>query len=280
MSNSSRLSGGIFLFASLAGIAGPLGAQVLPSLQDSTHRRGKPLFTLDDALLGAGFAGLTVAMFPADKAAARHLRSPSSSQNRFIANTTTGFETIASPGSLIIGSGMYVVGKLTHHHELADVGLHGTESVLVGSTITKIIKDLAGRSRPFVSDATDPRDWKFGGGFSSDDRQSFPSGHTTAAFAAASAVTSEVKRLYPHMTWIAGPALYGGATMVGLSRMYHNKHWASDVALGAAIGTFSGIKIVRYSHNHPDNPLDRRMLGIIVEPNGEGGELAGVTLAW
>ena len=86
--------------------------------------------------------------------------------------------------------------------------------------------------------------------------------------------------MYPHMTWIAGPALYGGATMVGLSRMYHNKHWASDVALGAAIGTFSGIKIVRYSHNHPDNPVDRRMLGIIVEPDGEGGELAGVTLAW
>src|SRR6476620_9922913 len=141
MSRYSRLSGGILVFASLTGIAGSLCAQV-PSLQDSTHRRGKPLFTLDDALLGAGFAGLTVVMFPADKAAARHLRSPSSSQNRFIANTTTGFETAASPGSLIIGSGMYVVGKLTHHPELADVGLHATESILVGSTITKVIKDL------------------------------------------------------------------------------------------------------------------------------------------
>ena len=54
--------------------------------------------------------------------------------------------------------------------------------------------------------------------------------------------------------------MYGGATLVGLSRMYHNKHWASDVALGAAVGTFSGLKVVRYSHAHPDNKVDRVML--------------------
>jgi hypothetical protein len=250
-------------------------------MQDtSMHRAGRPLFTVDDALLAAAFTGLTVAMFPADKAAARHLRSPSSSQNRFIANTTTGFEVMADPGSFIIGSSMYVVGKLTHHHELADVGLHGTEAILLGTSITKVLKGVAGRARPYLSDGTDPRDWKLGGGFTNSDRTSFPSGHTTAAFAAASAVTSEVKRMYPHLTWIAGPTLYGGATMVGLARMYHNKHWASDVALGAAIGTFSGLKVVRYSHNHPENVVDRKLLGVMVAPNGEGGELAGISIAW
>ena len=55
--------------------------------------------------------------------------------------------------------------------------------------------------------------------------------------------------------------MYGGATLVGLSRMYNNAHWASDVALGAAIGTFAGLKTVRYSHAHPDNPVDRLVLG-------------------
>ena len=74
--------------------------------------------------------------------------------------------------------------------------------------------------------------------------------------------------------------MYGGATLVGLSRMYHNKHWASDVALGAAIGTFSGLKIVRYSHNHPGNPVDRRLLSAMVQPNGNGGELVGLSLQW
>ena len=65
--------------------------------------------------------------------------------------------------------------------------------------------------------------------------------------------------------------MYGGATLVGLSRMYHNNHWASDVALGAAIGTFSGLKVVRYSHAHPDNKLDKFILGATVVPNANGG---------
>lgn len=247
---------------------------------DTTHKAGKPVFTRDDGFLALGFAGITVAMFPADKALARRLREPSSSENKFIANVTTGSETLAHPGGLIVSSAAYVVGKVIHRRTLADVGLHSAESILLATSLTGVAKDLAGRSRPFVSNGTDPKDFKFGAGFKSDDRKSFPSGHSTAAFAAASALTSEVKQWYPHATWVVGPVFYTGATVVGLSRMYHDKHWASDVALGAAVGTFSGIKVVRYSHNHPENPVDRRLLGVIAGPNGEGGDLVGVSIAW
>jgi membrane-associated phospholipid phosphatase len=72
--------------------------------------------------------------------------------------------------------------------------------------------------------------------------------------------------------------MYGGATLVGLSRMYHNKHWASDVALGAAVGTFSGLKVVRYSHAHPDNKVDRVMLRAFIAPDGAGGGHLGFSL--
>jgi membrane-associated phospholipid phosphatase len=65
--------------------------------------------------------------------------------------------------------------------------------------------------------------------------------------------------------------MYGGATLVGLSRMYHNRHWASDVALGAGIGTFSGLKVVKYSHSHPDNLFDRIILRTSAAPDGRGG---------
>ena len=247
---------------------------------DSARKAGKPVFTGDDALLALGFVGITVAMFPLDKSAARRLRSPSSSENQFINGTTKGIEVIADPGSIVVGSAMYVAGRLTNHRTLQDIGLHMTESIVVGSGVTAVLKGALGRSRPFVTDATDPRDFKFGKGFGNSDRQSFPSGHTTAAFAAAASVTSEMKRVYPGSTWIVGPVMYGSATMVGLARMYHNKHWASDVALGAAIGTFSGLKIVRYSHNHPGNPVDRRLLSAMVQPNGDGGELVGLSLQW
>jgi membrane-associated phospholipid phosphatase len=85
-----------------------------------------------------------------------------------------------------------------------------------------------------------------------------------------------VQRMWPRYTWYVGPVLYGGATLVGLSRMFHNVHWASDVALGAGVGTFAGIKVVRYSHAHPDNFIDRVILRTSIMPDGRGG---GV-LAW
>ena len=62
--------------------------------------------------------------------------------------------------------------------------------------------------------------------------------------------------------------------------MYRNEQGARDVALGAAVGTFSGLKIVRYAHNHPDNPVDRRLLKAMIEPNGNGGELVGLIVPW
>ena len=247
-----------------------LQAQIT-SNPDSLKKAGKPLFTHDDALLALGFVGLTIAMFPVDKSVARRLRSPSSNENQFIGRVTTGTEYLADPGTIVVGSGMYLVGRFTHHHTLADVGLHTTEAIVLGSGVTMLLKDVLGRSRPFVSNATDPRDFKFGAGFGDADRQSFPSGHTTAAFAAASSLTSEIHRVYPHLTWFAGPVLYAGATTVGLARMYHNKHWASDVALGAAIGTFSGRKVVQYQHGHPGNRLDQIMLGTSLTPDPHGG---------
>jgi len=72
--------------------------------------------------------------------------------------------------------------------------------------------------------------------------------------------------------------MYGGATMVGLSRMYHNKHWASDVALGAAIGTFSGQKTIQYLHARPRNWVDRVLLGTSIGPAPNGGLAFGWSL--
>jgi membrane-associated phospholipid phosphatase len=259
--------------------AGQLNAQSV-SNPDSLKKAGKPLFTHDDALLALSLAGLTVAMFPADKWVAGRLRSPSSGENQFIGRTATGFEIIADPGSIVVGSAAYLIGRFSSHRQLEDVGLHTTEAIVLGSGVTMVLKDVLGRSRPFVTNSTNPRDFKFGKGFGNGDRQSFPSGHTTAAFAAAAAVTSEMHRLYPNYTWISGGVMYGSATMVGLARMYHNEHWASDVLLGAGIGTFSGLKVVRYSHNHPANRIDRWLLRTSIAPNGNGGELVGMSIPW
>ena len=246
--------------------------------RDTAHReRRQTLFTHRDAILAGGFVGLTVAMFPFDERFARQIRQDSTF-NRLAQNGAVGFETIAAPGAYVIGGGLYLIGRLAKKPDLADFGWHGTEAVVLANGVTGFLKGVLGRSRPFVSNATDPRDFRFGGGFSTAERQSFPSGHTTTAFAAAAAVTSEIRRLRPRALPYVATVMYGGATLVGLSRMYHDKHWASDVALGAAIGTFSGLKVVRYSHAHPDNMVDRVILRAVVAPDGRGGGYLGFTL--
>jgi hypothetical protein len=66
-------------------------------------------------------------------------------------------------------------------------------------------------------------------------RQSFPSGHTATAFMTATMLNKEYGHLSP---WI-GVGAYTVATGTGLMRMANNKHWLSDVMVGAGIGIIS-----------------------------------------
>jgi membrane-associated phospholipid phosphatase len=123
----------------------------------------------------------------------------------------------------------------------------------------------------------DPHNFQFGRGLHKEQYRSFPSGHSVAGFAAAATVTEETRRWWPGTQWYIGPVMYGGAALIGASRMYNNKHWASDVIIGAAIGTFAGQKIVRYHHvANPKNRFDRWLLGVTATPDGAGG----ARLAW
>lgn len=270
--HASRITRAASLAAwSLLLLSSAAGAQRPTLTTADSAAAARPLFSSRDAVVAAGFAGLTVAMLPLDQRIARRLEDPRTQANRFLDHTATGFELLGGPGALVIGGSLFVVGRVGHYEQVADLGLHGTSAILVGSAVTAALKGLAGRARPFVTGDTNAADFRFGAGITNDDRTSFPSGHATAAFAAAAAVTAETGRWWPRSTWIVGPLMYGGATMVGLSRMYHDKHWASDVALGAAIGTFSGQKTVQFLHSRPGIWLDRVLLDAAVLPQAGGG---------
>jgi len=243
---------------------------------DSIHA-AKTLFTWRDGVLAAGFTGLTFAMFPADRSFAQRLQDSSTQANHFFKNASKNIQYFADPGSVVIGVSMYAVGRLAKWRDVADLGVHGTEAVVISGIVTAMIKDVAGRARPNVSQDTSPHDFAFGRGLhKGGGYQSFPSGHTSAAFAAAAAVTTESQRWWPNGIWFVAPVMYGGATLVGVSRMYNNAHWASDVVVGAAIGTFGGIKVVRYSHGHSNNRIDRWLLSAQVMPAPDGR----VALGW
>lgn len=247
---------------------------------DSTAARVS-LFTRNDAYLGAAFIAGTVALRPLDRSIAGRLQNPSNQTNRLFENLATDVRVIASPGSVIIGSTLYVVGRVGHYERVADLGLHGLEAIVVGNVLNTAIKWTVGRARPYVVNDTNPNDYGLLRGLhKGNDYSSFPSGHTLAAFAAAAVVTNEATRSFPGSKWYVGTAMYGGATMVAVSRLYNNQHWASDVIMAAGIGTFAGNKVVRFNHRTAlGNRIDRWLLSTSIAPDAHGGMSFGWTVA-
>ena len=92
-------------------------------------------------------------------------------------------------------------------------------------TVQRLFKPFFRRQRPFVN-----RELTVVGIRTSD--ASFPSGHSAASFAAATALTT----FYPS----AAPLAYGVAGLVGASRVHLGHHFPSDVAVGAMIGVGTG----------------------------------------
>lgn len=77
------------------------------------------------------------------------------------------------------------------------------------------------------------------------DLSSFPSGHTAQAFAAATFMAKE----YGHQSIWYSIGAYTVATGVGAMRVMNNRHWASDVLVGAGIGILS-TNLVYLTHQY------------------------------
>jgi membrane-associated phospholipid phosphatase len=232
-----------------AGIAVPrAGAQ--DSRSDST-RATRAWVTKGDAVAGAAAVLATIAMAPLDGRTARELQEPRLQGNDDLQHTARDLAFLGGPGPFLMGAGFFAAGRISRMPRLANAGLHMTEAVLLAATFTGLGKGVFGRALPNVN-VNNPGNFQFGRGFH--DRNgpfvSFPSGHAAASFAMAAVVTDEVGQWHPEMARIIGPIAYGGAGLVGLARMYQNVHWASDLPLAAAIGTWSGLTVVARSHRN------------------------------
>lgn len=230
----------------------------------------RPLFRLSDAALLGGFTAATAAAGPADRWITDRIEPGVKQAHNTLDRGATLFRLFGQPGALVAGGGLYVLGLARGNRRVQDLGLHSVESIFLASVVTGAVKVTAGRARPRVS-RDNARNFNLFRGLGKDDYQSFPSGHTTAAFAFASIISAETSHWWPGSRWIVGPAMYGVATLTGVSRIYNNAHWASDVLAGAAVGTFTGIKVFRYQHSHPNNWLDRSLLhaGVTAAHTGE-----------
>jgi len=140
-------------------------------------------------------------------------------------------------------------------------------SLIASGIVTTTVKYVVGRYRPGDTDAT----WAaqpFSGNVS------FPSGHTTQAFALAAVISSHYQQPWVRVTafFIAG--------CVGLARIQLDQHYASDVVLGALIGTAVGGTIVTLNErrrNAPEAPRGLRIsIAPVVLPKGGGLQVAAV----
>jgi membrane-associated phospholipid phosphatase len=159
----------------------------------------------------------------------------------------------------IIGT-FYFAGVILKDPRAKATALDSISATAIASgLIDNSVKYVVGRGRP--TDGHGAYHFQpFGG------QDSFPSGHTTEAFALASVITEHY-----HSPWIA-VTCYGLAGTVGYARLNNNRHWPSDVLAGAAIGTFVGKTVVRFNRAHRKIKLQP-----IVSSDVHGVELS---MAW
>jgi len=147
-----------------------------------------------------------------------------------------------------VSGGIVLAGTIAGRDDVQRSGGRVLLSVVAAEAATIALKVTAGRYRPAETD--NPYIFK---PFSGHD--SFPSGHTTIAFALATSLSNEI-----HNGWVSA-ALFTFATGTAWSRLNDERHWFSDVLGGAVVGV-TGATIV-----------DRHPPKFLVEPNGRGVRL-------
>jgi hypothetical protein len=173
-------------------------------------------------------------------------------------------ENFGDSDKLLLGTlGGYALSEAFGLEREKALFLNGFQSVLLSAVLIEGIKYIGQRERP--DDADGAFDWNGpkGGEFNT----AFPSGHAGKAFAMATVVAETYGPEHPWVPWLAYPL----AGLTALGRVNAQRHWASDVFAGAAIGHFIGRMVTRHS------PFLEEA-GLVLRPLGEQGA-AGLSLA-
>jgi membrane-associated phospholipid phosphatase len=136
----------------------------------------------------------------------------------------SGLDPVFDPGG-VAGGGLFqvgtavatfAVGKVSSDPGIESLGRDLVRAQIVTQSLTTALKYTVSRTRPDGSSTL-----------------SFPSGHTSGAFATATV-------LERHYGWKVGVPAYLFAGYVGASRINENKHYLSDVIFGATLGILGG----------------------------------------
>lgn len=223
-----------------------LGSNMKQSFTKPFHMKKKDWRNL------ALFAGLQVGLSFADKPIQRNALDfrDNNKSVRDVSDYITRFGGLYEVYTLL---GLAATGYATKNLKLRTTTLLASQSYLTAGAVQFATKFLFGRQRPsYIDPGTLQPEPTFRGPFykptdalGNRTNSSFPSGHTTGAFAAATVFSLEYKdkKLVPFIS-------YGFATLIGLSRITENKHWLTDIIAGAALGYITGQQVVNNYHRY------------------------------
>ena len=184
---------------------------------DFTHLASGP-----NLFLAAAGGATSLAVHPFDPSLNAHLRSHREAVNDIFAPARYYGDT---PEQMGISLATCVVGRLTDRPKVVQFGVELFRAQIVDGALTESLKLSVRRLRPDGSN-----------------RHSFPSGHTSVTFAAATLVERR-------LGWKPGLIAYAVASYVAASRLHDNVHYLSDVVFGAAVGAIAGRTVARDGGN-------------------------------
>lgn len=211
-------------------------------VEDGLNLASSPFsFTQNDWLKTGAFVLATGLAFSLDPSVKDAVDQQQNSSLDYTTSISEKFGRIAYAG--IFAGGMYLTGKIIDNKDISTTGRLLVESILYSSAVASLLKYTVGRARPYANEGpSDAFEYKF-----REDHFSFPSGHTAIAFAVSTVLSRRIDNPF------ASIALYGLAGFTGYQRIYDDKHWFSDVFVGAAIGYFIGNNIVDSEENRSGN---------------------------
>ena len=138
---------------------------------------------------------------------------------------------------LMVSPALLAINRSTE--DIATLGVMYLETMAGAYASKEILKKVVDRPRPYTYFEGAPESEK------DEWNDSFPSGHTTMAFASAGFVSYVFSRYYPDSKWKAPviAASYSLATTTALLRIMSGNHFMTDVLSGALLGTLWGIGI-------------------------------------
>jgi membrane-associated phospholipid phosphatase len=139
------------------------------------------------------------------------------------------FSDSDTPISLGIPLVQLSAGALTKDSVVAWQGIENLSAQAINGILTSGLKFIVNRPRPFVSYPDDIQKYGSAGSYS------FPSGHTSMAFAAATTLSIQYPKWY-----LIVPA-YAWSSAVAFSRMYLGVHYPSDVLGGILLGSGTAV---------------------------------------